>query len=289
VENGVHYVQRNLVAGSEFHDLRDANEKAIGWCMNRAGLRDHGTTREQPLKRFHETEQAALQPLPAEPFDLRCVRPAKVHRDCHVVFEGSYYSAPHTYVGTLLDVYAYERVVQIFDGVNLLTTHPRATKKGQRFTRIEHYPPEKALYLTRTPQVCSEMAKDIGPACLEIVTHLFSARPSDHRRAVLALLSLGERHGQERLEAACRRALFFQTPLYVYVRSILNAGLEHDPLPGETPPSPPQRTYTHQRATDEFFRVPALLADNRAEMRSVSGLGATHASDRHSSAEVASC
>lgn len=263
VENGVHYVQRNLVASSEFHDLRDANEKALHWCLNRAGLRDHGTTREQPIKRFNETEQAALLPLPSEPFDLRSVQPAKVHRDCHVVFEGSYYSAPYRYVGTLLDVYAYERVVQIFDGVNLLVMHRRATKMGERITRLEHYPPEKALYLTRTPQVCSEMAKEVGPACEEIVTHLFSELPSDHRRAAMALLRLGERYGHERLEAACRRALFFRTPLYVYVRSILTAGLENDPLPGETPPSPPQRTYTHERATDEFFRVPALLENNR--------------------------
>jgi hypothetical protein len=170
-------------------------------------------------------------------------------------------------------VYAYERVVQIFDGVTLLTTHPRATKKGQRFTRIEHYPPEKALYLTRPPQVCRQLAREVGPACEEIVIHLFSERPSDHRRAVMALLSLGERYGQERLEAACRRAVFFRTPRYVYVRSILNAGLENDPLPGETPPSSPQRTYQHERATHEFFpvgaspensfRVGALLEETR--------------------------
>jgi transposase len=254
VENGVHYVQRNLVAASDFHDLKDANAKAIDWCLNHAGLRDHGTTREQPLKRFRETEQAALLPLPDEAFDLRCVQTAKLHRDCHVVFEGSYYSAPHTYVGTRLDVYAYERVVQIFDGVNLLTTHPRATKKGQRFTRIEHYPPEKALYLSRPPEVCRALAEGIGPACFEVVLHLFSTeRQTDNLRAAQALLRLGEDYGSDRLEAACRRAVFYQRPLYVHVKSILNAGTENDPLPGEAPPSPPRRAYQHERSSAEFF------------------------------------
>jgi hypothetical protein len=164
-------------------------------------------------------------------------------------------------------------VVQIFDGVNLLTTHPRATKKGQRFTRTEHYPPEKALYLSRPPEVCRELAEDIGPACFEVVLHLFSSeRQTDNLRAAQALLRLGEDYGKDRLEAACKRAVFFQRPLYVHVKSILNAGMENDPLPGEAPPPPPQRAYQHARSSAEFFPV-------QAEMRP----------DRHSSAEVASC
>lgn len=70
---------------------------------------------------------------------------------------------------------------------------------------------------------------------------------------MISLLSLSERFGKDRLEAACRRALFFGMPLYVYVKSILNAGLENDPLPGETPPPPPKRTYRHERNTADFF------------------------------------
>jgi hypothetical protein len=212
-----------------------------------------------------------------------------------VVFEGSYYSAPHGYVGTLLDVYAYERVVQIFDGVNLLTTHLRATQKGQRFTSLEHYPPEKALYLTRTPQVCRQMAEDVGPACVEVVLHLFkSERQTDNLRAAQALLRLGEGYGKDRLEAACRRAIFYQRPLYVHVKSILNAGLEKEPLPGETPPPSPNRTYQHERSSAEFFQ-------SQEEMRSLADLrlrGHAHRvlqpdeadlGQGHSSAEVATC
>jgi transposase len=264
VENGVHYVQRNLVASSCFLNLLDANRKAIDWCLNRAGLREHGTTHEQPLKRFRETEAAALLPLPDESFDLRSVHPAKVHRDCHVVFEGSYYSAPYAYVGKSVDLYAYEKVVQLYDGVNLLVTHERATKKGQRITRLEHYPKEKALYLERTPEVCEHLAKDIGPACSEVVAHLFSYRPADNRRAVQALLRLSEKHGKARLESACRRALYYQRPLYAYVKNILNAGLEGEPLPGETPPPPPRRTYQHARPASEFFEVEMCLEHDSA-------------------------
>jgi transposase len=254
VENGVHYVQRNLAAASDFHDLPDANEKALDWCLNRAGLRRHGTTQEQPLKRFHQKEQAALLALPEEAFDLRSVHPAKVHRDCHVVFEGSYYSAPYAYVGRSVDLHAYEHIVQLYDGVNLLVTHERVTQKGQRVTRIEHYPKEKAIYLTRTPAVCKEMAEEIGPFCFEVMLHLFSSeRPTVNLRAAQALLRLCEDCGKERLEAACRRAVYYRKPLYIQVRSILSAGLENEPLPGEAPSNPPRRSYQHARRSAEFF------------------------------------
>ena len=47
-----------------FRDLPDANEQLMNWVMQDAGNRIHGTTRTPPLKRFAETEQAMLKPLP---------------------------------------------------------------------------------------------------------------------------------------------------------------------------------------------------------------------------------
>jgi hypothetical protein len=86
--------------------------------------------------------------------------------------------------------------------------------------------------------------------------HLFSSeRQTDNLRAAQALLRLCETYGKDRLEAACRRAVFYQRPLYVHVKSILNAGMENEPLPGEASPSPPQRTYHHARSSAEFFET----------------------------------
>jgi transposase len=255
VESGVHYVQRNLLASYDFDqmDLTAANEKAKDWCLHHAGTRDHGTTHEPPIKRFEEKEKAALLPLPAEPFELHTVVSAKVHRDIHIVVDGSFYSVPHPYAGKQVDAYVYERTLQVYDGVVLLTTHPRATARGQRLTRMEHYPEHRARYLERTPDVCKELAQDIGPACSEVVKHLFSQRPADNLRAAQALLSLAEKVGTKRLEAACERALFFGDPHYRRVKGILNAGLDADPLPGQETPLAPPRAFTHARPVSEFF------------------------------------
>jgi transposase len=77
VENGVHYVKRNFLAGGEFLDINDANRQVKEWVECEAGLRTHGTTAEQPLKRFYEEEQQTLLPLPAEDFELLEVHRAK--------------------------------------------------------------------------------------------------------------------------------------------------------------------------------------------------------------------
>ena len=70
VENGVHYVQRNLSASHDFADIHAANQGALVWIEQLAGQRIHGTTRQKPLVQFQEVEQAAMLPLPGEPYDL---------------------------------------------------------------------------------------------------------------------------------------------------------------------------------------------------------------------------
>ena len=56
VENGVHYVQRNALAGHEFESW-DALHAHLNWWMDQvADLRIHGTTKEVPLERFEREE-----------------------------------------------------------------------------------------------------------------------------------------------------------------------------------------------------------------------------------------
>ncbi|MFN8525861.1 MAG: integrase core domain-containing protein [Chloroflexota bacterium] len=91
VESGVHFVKRSFLPAHEFTDLREANAALQRWVRERAGTRDHGTTRRAPLALFEAEERAALTPLPPTPFDLIEIRTVRVHPDCHVTLDGSYY------------------------------------------------------------------------------------------------------------------------------------------------------------------------------------------------------
>ena len=58
-------------------------------------------------------------------------------------------------------------------------------------------------------------------------------------RSCLGIIRLGKAVGNSRLEAACRRALHFQTCSYLSVKSILEKQFEAQPLEQELPlPSP---------------------------------------------------
>ena len=260
VESGVHYIQRNFIAGQQFADIEIANRRLQTWICEVAGTRQHGTTHQAPLRLFHDEEQVALLPLPEQPFTLCKVRIVRVHPDCHVTFDGSFYSVPWEYVpggpkarGEGLTAHISEQIVQLFDGADLVATHLRTTTRGQWRTCLAHYPPDKAAYLERTPQRCRELAAQIGPATQQVIGALLDDRPLDRLRSVQALLRLVESVGPQRLEAACGRALYFGSVSYRHVKEILNAALDRQPLPETEPVTSTRRTFAFARAAGEFF------------------------------------
>jgi transposase len=254
VENGVHYVKRNFMAGQDFLDIYAANQRLMTWVRERAGTRRHGTTHQAPWHLFSEYEQAALLPLSPDPFTLCEIKPVKVHPDCHVVITGSYYSVPYSYIGQTLYAHIGERVVEIFCGQHLVATHERSQEPGQWHTRLQHYPTAKAAYLEGTPDHCRQQAARLGPATSEVVETLLAERPLDRLRSVQALLRLEGKVGPQRLEAACARALYFGDSRYRRIKEILNAALDREPLP-ETAPPIPTRSHVFARPGAEFFAV----------------------------------
>jgi transposase len=248
-QGGVHYVKRNFLGGRAPTTLTEANRDVLQWVQTTAGQRIHGTTREKPLERF-ETERAALQPLPQVPYDLAVWKQLKLHRDCYLVFEGAYYSAPFRLVGQELRVRGGTREVQIYTGdYQLVATHTRAQRPGQRLTQPDHLPPHKLPGLMLSRESCRQRAGEIGPATQQVVAALLGHRPEDRLRTAGRLLKLGERFGTQRLEAACQRALRFEDPAYLTIKQILQHGLECAEAPA-TEPAPPARTFA--RATREL-------------------------------------
>ena len=258
VENGVRYVTRNFLAGRDYttpqHHVQQANQDARRWVTEVAGVRRHGTTKRQPLEQFTAIEQARLQPLPAEPFEAVMWKQVKLHRDCYVVFDNAYYSAPHRAIGELLWVCGTAKKVQIYREFELLATHSRATQPGQRQTLLDHLPPEKVAGLTLTPQACLDRAAQIGPYTAEAMTLLLAERPVDRLRAVHRLLTQAEKEGAARFERACARALAYHAVTVRTLHNILTSGVADLPEVGLRPEAAPEWP-THARPVNDL--VPA--------------------------------
>ena len=193
-----------------------------------------------------------MVPIPHDPFEVFDVHRVKVHTDCHVHVEGRAYSVPARWVETRVDVFVYDAYVQIFYGGKLLATHPLVAR-GQSSTRMEHYPADKAIYLQRTPAFCRLQAQEVGPSCTQVVETLLDARPVDKLRAAQSLIGARDRYADERIEAACARAVAYGDPSWMRVKKILQSGILEPMTPTGEAVTRPSPTYQHARGIDEFF------------------------------------
>ncbi len=117
-----------------------------------------------------------------------------------------------------------------------MITHPRAQRRGQRCTRLDHLPSHKVPGLILTRDACRQQASEIGAATQEVVDGLLDHRPEDRLRTAGRLLRLGDRFGPQRLEAACGRALRFNDPAYLTIKRILEQGLDVEEVSAIAPP-----------------------------------------------------
>jgi transposase len=261
-QGGVHYVKRNFLGGRQPTTIIQANQDVLVWCNTTAGLRVHGTTKEKPLLRFQDVEQARLQPLPETPYDMAVWKKIKVHRDCYVEFDKAHYSVPYRLVGQHVWACGGTQMVRIYTTKHeLVSTHDRAQRPGERLTHLDHLPPEKVPGLTLNREDCLATATEIGTSTLQVVETLLGDPVIDRLPTVGRLLRLRKKFSDERLELACERALYFDDPAYRTVKRILTEGLESNPLP--THVTAPIAT-TFVRSTDELIGDLATSFDGGA-------------------------
>jgi len=260
VESGVKYAKNSFVPLRKFRSLVDANEQLTGWVMQTAGNRTHGTTHQKPLTLFAETEKHLLKPLPDRPVTIGTWTRVKLHGNCHCQFEKAYYSAPYRLVHQELWLRATDTTVSLFYDLEMVATHPRLKQPGQRSTVDEHYPPEAIAYKMQDPQWCLKQAEKIGPHCHQMIRRLFSNKVLDNLRAAQGVISLGKKYGSSRLEAACKRALYFENIKYRAVKSILHQGLDQTPFHTHPDMIPLASVYT---GNARFLRRNAVAGQER--------------------------
>jgi transposase len=257
VERGVGFFKTSFLPLREFRSLHDGNQQLLEWVLGEAGNRVHGTTQEVPLRVFAEREKPALEPLPNPRPELVTWAKAKVHPNCHLTFEKSYYSAPYRLIGTQLEIRAGDRMVELHRDHELVAMHPRAERPGSWLTIDSHYPPTKVAYLQKTPRWCLRRAEDVGPSCLEFMRRLLGDRVVDRLTGAQGVLRLAEKFGVVRLEAACARALLYENISWRAVQNILQKGLD------QVPDLPDRSGQLHF----EFIEAPRFQRDIGAMLR----------------------
>ena len=183
-------------------------------------------------------DRPALRPLPAQPYEYAEWKLARVNIDYHVEVEGHYYSVPYTLVKQQLDVRLSAQVVELFHKGKRVASHRRSPLKGRHSTVAAHMPTAHQRYAEWTPQRLVLWAAKTGEATAQVVETILASRPHPQQgfRSCLGIMRLGKSYGDERLEAACQRALTLGACSDKSLASILKNGLDRRPLPPKPPP-----------------------------------------------------
>jgi transposase len=233
-EGGVLLVERWILAALRhrtFFTLKELNA-AIATLLERLNNRPFKKLPGTRRIAFEQIDQPALQPLPATPYVFATWKKVRVHIDYHVEVDGHYYSVPYALVKQPLDARLTDNTLECFHKGQRVASHVRSHRKGRHTTVTEHMPKAHREYAEWTPQRLVRWAEKTGPATAGVITQVL-ARPHPQQgfRSCLGIMRLGERFGQDRLEAACRRALLLGACRYKSLESILKRGLDRQPLP----------------------------------------------------------
>lgn len=154
---------------------------------------------------------------------------------------------PWRFIGRRLDAREATATVEFFDNGEVVKTWPRAERGKQ--TDFADYPPEKIAFFMHTPVWCRKRAGELGPGVSELVNALLEGQALHRLRSAQGVVGLAEKHGAERLDAACRRAIDVGDPGYRTVKGILVAGTENE---GEAEPTAPSAP-AHLHGPDTLF------------------------------------
>jgi len=234
VEAGVLVVERWILAAlrhRSFFSLAELNG-VIRELLEKLNTRPFKKLPGCRREHFENLDQPALQPLPAEPYVYAEWKKARVHIDYHVAVDGHYYSVPHALIKKQLDVRITQNTIELFYRGNRVASHRRSWQKGRHTTVSAHMPESHRQAGDWSPERLSNWAAKTGPATEELIQTVLMSRkhPQQAYRSCLGILRLGKAYGDDRLEAACRRALTLGSHSYKSIESILKHRLDDKPL-----------------------------------------------------------
>ena len=234
VESGVQIVERWILARLRHRrffsvaELDAAIADLLPKLNERAFKKLPGCRRDA----FTALDAPYLKPLPASPFVFAEWKKARVNIDYHVEYDGHYYSVPHALVREAVELRVTRATVEVLAKGKRVASHPRSYRKGQFTTLSEHMPAAHRAHAEWAPGKLLTWAATVGPSTAELVKRLLTEKkhPEQGYRSCLGLMRLARNYGRSRMEAACERALAVGAHRYRSVASILDTGLDRQPI-----------------------------------------------------------
>ena len=237
IETGVLIAQRWILAVLRHRTFYSLNEQnaAIMECLERLNTKPLKKMGKSRRELFESEDRPNALPLPPKPYEYAEWLHATVNIDYHIEIDHHYYSVPFGLLHERLDVRLTATIVEAFHKGERVAAHVRSYVRGLPTTLKEHMPPEHRFYAEWSPARFIQWAGKVGAATAEVVSRMLSSHtyPEQAYRGCMGIMQLSRQYDQNRVEAAAKRALKFNTCSYRSMRSILVSGLDTQ-LPLET-------------------------------------------------------
>lgn len=260
VESNVDYVKNNCFKGRDFKNIEEAISFSKLWLDTIANVRKHGTTKKIPAEVFNSIEKEKLLPLPTEDFILSHSVKCKVNTNCHISYDGNYYSVPYAYIGQEVDAIIVNDLVKIYFKEKEIALH-RLWKgdKGHYTTNNQHYPNSKNISSEDILSRQREEIKEVGDNALTFFENFIkqgNLKKYDYK-TIAGILSLRKEYSDEIIDAACLRAISYDAYSYKVVKRICEKRIINLPVQSN-------ESYTNEEETSlsrdlkEYDKLSAL-------------------------------
>jgi transposase len=239
VEGAVKIIYRSIFSTIKqtIYESLDELNKAIRDLLedhNNKPLTGRGYSRRQV---FEEVEKADLQPLPQYRYQAKRKKVVTVMKNNHVCLseDKHYYSVPFRYLGKKVTILYSQGQVEIYYRYDCIATHARDYKPYGYTTCEDHLASKHKFKSDWIPENFIQRATFIGTYTRDYITRILEIRqhPEQAYKTCQGILSFAVRAGNERLNRACRRALYYGDFSYNAIRVILEKRLDMEPFDTE--------------------------------------------------------
>lgn len=238
VESHVNAVYNRIYAplrNMGFYSLDQMNQ-ALWEELDRFNSRNFQRCDYSRRDRFTLHEKALLLPLPAGAFVPKNKVQAKVQRNCHITLgeDWHHYSVPYQHIGKTVQLIYDTDHVEIYLDTVRIACHRRNYIRNGHTTLAEHLPPDQNHYARikgYTRDYFIEKATQTGDSTAMAIGKILEQKIFIQQtyNSCLGVLRLGEKYGNDRLEAACLRALAGYKVTYMCIKNILERNLDKAP------------------------------------------------------------
>ncbi len=254
VEGGVLLVSRWILAALRnrvFFSLSEVNA-AMSELLEKLNHKPFQNLNGSRVTLFEKIDKPALLPLPISRYVFAEWKKVRPDLDYHVELEMHYYSVPYQLVKEVMFLRYTVTTVEIFFKNKRIASHVRSHSTGDHTTLKEHMPKSHQKYLEWTPSRIVEWSHSVGESTSQVVDSILNS--ARHRetgyRSCLGIVRLGKSFSADRMEAACKRALSIGGLSYKSIQSILEKGLDSQPLSDEQ--VQPETMHENVRGSEYF-------------------------------------